>query len=297
MKSILGKLQLTSEQAARLGVNPGRQISPYLETCCLRASANVSYRHAEQDVALYTGMRVSAKTQQRLVQRQAWEELEAPTSETIVELSIDGGGVKLTSGAKDQPQWRQYKAVRINSKGESRAWFQANEGLVRTLQARWFNQVVACLGDGHDGIWNLHEAILPDEAQRLEILDWYHLVENLHKVSSAEVALEQLETYLWKGDVASALKALKGCPSHAVECLRDYLLKHQHRIPNYEYYSAEGLCSIGSGAVESLVKQIDRRLQISGSRWKAEHVPNVLAQRCAYLNEELHPATFILSRR
>jgi len=57
------------------------------------------------------------------------------------------------------------------------------------------------------------------------------------------------------------------------------------------------LCSVGSGAVESLVKQIDQRLQIVGGRWKAEHVPKVLGQRCAYLNEELNPTTFILSRR
>jgi hypothetical protein len=41
---------------------------------------------------------------------------------------------------------------------------------------------------------------------------------------------------------------------------------------------------IGSGAVESALKQIDRRLQISGAQWKPEHVPQVLAHRCAYLN-------------
>ncbi len=38
-----------------------------------------------------------------------------------------------------------------------------------------------------------------------------------------------------------------------------YLRKHRQRIVNYSYYQAEQLCSIGSGAVESGVKQIDRR--------------------------------------
>jgi hypothetical protein len=212
-------------------------------------------------------------------------------------LSIDGGNVKLTSGTKDEPDWRQYKAVRINSKGESRAWFQDNEQLVTTISARPKAEVIVCLGDGHDGIWNLHEAIVPNPQHRIEILDWYHLKENLYKVPSSEVNREQVETDLWKGNVASALKELEDCVSEQVACLRNYLLKHQHRIPNYEYYAAEGLCSVGSGAVESLVKQIDRRLQISGSRWKEGHVPKVLAQRCAYLNEELNPTTFILSRR
>ena len=53
---------------------------------------------------------------------------------------------------------------------------------------------------------------------------------------------------------------------------------------NYDYFQAEGLCSIGSGAVESAIKQIERRIQISGAQWNAVNVPQVLAHRCAYLN-------------
>jgi len=63
-----------------------------------------------------------------------------------------------------------------------------------------------------------------------------------------------------------------------------YLTKHRTRIVNYAYYQAEKLCSIGSGAVESAVKQIGRRLQISGARWKIASVNPMLSLRCAYLN-------------
>ena len=294
---MLGELKITSEQATKLGLASGVQISPYLEACCLRASATVSYARAAADIAVYTGMQVSAKTQQRLVQRQPWEELEPVNPEAILEMSIDGGNVRLTSGAKDAPDWRQYKAVRLNRKGESRAWFQDNAAFVTTMSARPKAEVVVCLGDGHDGIWNLHEQIVPQSEQRIEILDWCHLKENLFKLSSHEVDRERVEAQLWKGDVASALDQLNDCASEEAERLRNYLRKHQHRIPNYDYYAAEELCSVGSGAVESLVKQIDQRLQIVGSRWNAEHLPNVLAQRCAYLNGELNPTTFILSRR
>jgi len=287
---------VTSEQATRLGVAAGTQISPYLEACCLRASATVSYARAAKDIAVYTGVPVSAKTQQRLVQRQCWDDLAPEKPETISELSIDGGNVKLNSGAKDAPDWRQYKAVRMNAQGESRAWFQDNSALIETVGARAMAEVVVCLGDGHDGIWNLHEAVVPME-QRLEILDWYHLKENLYHLSADQVDREHIETLLWKGNVQTALVELAHCTSDPATCFRNYLLKHQHRIPNYDYYAAEGLCSIGSGAVESLVKQIDQRLQIVGSRWKAEHVPNVLAQRCAYLNEELEPTSSFLLRR
>jgi hypothetical protein len=59
--------------------------------------------------------------------------------------------------------------------------------------------------------------------------------------------------------------------------------------PNYSYYQSEGICSIGSGAVESTIKQIDRRTKISGAQWKEDNVPQVLAHRCAYLNRTISP--------
>ncbi len=67
----------------------------------------------------------------------------------------------------------------------------------------------------------------------------------------------------------------------------NYLKKHSERIINYEYFSQEGLCSIGSGAVESAVKQIGKRLKISGAQWKLENVPRMLQLRSAYLNGQL----------
>ncbi len=56
------------------------------------------------------------------------------------------------------------------------------------------------------------------------------------------------------------------------------------RIINYQYHQAEQICSIGSGSVESAVKQVDRRTKISGAQWKRENVPQVLVHRCTYLN-------------
>jgi hypothetical protein len=75
--------------------------SPMLERCCLRVSANVSYQHRAEDVELFTGMRVSAKTQQRLVQRQTFD---APAvSESAKQASIDGGTVRLIVEPGQQP--------------------------------------------------------------------------------------------------------------------------------------------------------------------------------------------------
>ena len=62
-----------------------------------------------------------------------------------------------------------------------------------------------------------------------------------------------------------------------------YLNHHRDRIVHYDYYQAEGL-SIGLGAIESTIKQIGRRLKISGAQWNQDNVPQVLKHRCAYLN-------------
>jgi hypothetical protein len=94
----------------------------------------------------------------------------------------------------------------------------------------------------------------------------------------------QAESLLWKGNVDATIVLFKDCNRKQAKNFCEYLRKHQHRIVNYEYFQAEGLCSIGSGGVESAIKQIERRIQLSGAQWNAENVPQVLAHRCAYLN-------------
>ena len=69
------------------------QLSPYLEACCLRTSASVSYQRAAEDVKYLTGVEVSKSVQQRLVHRQNFE---LPLSQsTVKELSVDGGNIRI----------------------------------------------------------------------------------------------------------------------------------------------------------------------------------------------------------
>ena len=279
MKSTLGELELTTKQAEKLEVLPHRQLSPHLENCCLRLSATVSYEQAEHDIAYLTGIRVPAKTQQRLVHRQRfeWPDVE----QEIAELSVDGGKVRLRTPLGLECEWRDYKAIATDQ--GMLANFQNNAQLTDWVNEQRLAKVLVCLGDGHDGIWNIITQIGSSE-QRLEILDWYHLVENLHKVGGSIKRLNQAEALLWKGQVEAAIILFSDCQRKQAKNFCEYLLKHQHRIVNYEYFQAEGLHSIGSGAVESAIKQIGRRVQISGAQWKRENVPQVLAHRCAYLN-------------
>lgn len=258
---------------------PYRQLSPHLENCCLRLSASVSYEQAEQDIAYLTGIRVAAKTQQRLVHRQSFE---LPNvKQAIEEISVDGGKVRVRTPVGEACEWKDYKAIATD--WGMVANFQNNAQLIGWVNDQALAQPVVCLGDGHDGVWNIIHQIAT-KSQRLEILDWYHLVENLHKVGGSIKRLNQAQRLLWQGQVDSAIALFTDCRRKQAKNFCEYLQKHHRRIVNYEYFAAEGLYSIGSGAVESSIKQIGRRVKISGAQWNRENVPQVLAHRCAYLN-------------
>ena len=270
---------MSQKQGQALGVETGKRISPYLELCCLRISANVSYANAESDLAMLTGITVSDNTQQRLVQASNFP---APVAEQpITEASVDGGKVRLRTPLGETSIWRDYKAIATDQ--GMVANLHQNQSLIDWMNQQPLSKPITCLGDGHDGVWNIIAAISTPE-QRREILDWYHLNENLQKVGGSLKRLRQAEAYLWQGQVDETLALFTGMQRKQAHNFCTYLEKHRHRIINYGYYQAEGICSIGSGAVESAIKQIDRRVQISGAQWRAENVPQVLAHRAAYLN-------------
>ncbi len=259
------------------------QLSPYLETCCLRVSANVSYQHACEDVELFTGIRVAAKTQQRLVHRQSFDlpNVDVP----VEELSVDGGKIRIRTPQGEPCIWKDYKGVCLHDAAIG-AFFQDNAAAIDWVNNQPLAEIVTCLGDGHDGIWNIITQLAPNR-QRREVLDWYHLVENLHRVGGSLRRLTLAESLLWQGKVDDVLALFANCTNKLAQNFCNYLNKHRHRLVNYQYYQAEQICSIGSGAVESAVKQIDRRTKISGAQWQLENIPQVLAHRCAYLNGQL----------
>ena len=96
-----------------------------------------------------------------------------------------------------------------------------------------------------------------------------------------------IEADLWQGFVEEAIKKLRKTKYVGITNFIKYLSKHRHRLVNYMYFQAEQLSSVGSGAVESAVKQIDKRMQIVGAQWKYESLPQMLQLRCAYLNGQL----------
>jgi hypothetical protein len=268
-----------------LGVQPRVQQSPFLELCCLRMCAQSSYASATKDVEYLTGIRVSAKTQERIVKRNPVSIV--ASCETVSQLALDGGMVRLRTPEKGEPcEWRQYKALRVNSKDVGMAWFRKDESLLAWVTTLCWASMVYCLGDGHAGIWSLFAQMQFPQGHE-DILDWYHLKENLYKVGGALKRLEQAESLLWTGKVDKTLELFESLKSEGARKFRAYLETHRGRIPNYEYYQMEGI-PIGSGSVESWIKQVDQRIHLTGAQWDAENVPSILALRCAYLSDQLN---------
>ncbi len=247
-------------------------------------SANESYQNVEKDFLLLTGMKVSHSTCQRKVIKKEWELPDV--KQGLSEVSVDGGNIRLRGKKKgEKSSWKPYKTARLQGIYYG-AFFQDNLSLTDWINSQKLTKPLYCLGDGHDGIWNII-AELGDKKSRHEILDWYHLRENLHKIEAKKHILKQLKAYLWFGQVQESINYLNKLKPVGGSNFCHYLKKHRARIINYHYFQWKQICSIGSGAVETAVKQISHRVQLPGAQWKEENVPQILQLRCSYLNGQL----------
>ena len=229
-------------------------------------------------------MKVSARTQQRLVHRHQFAEEES--GNPVQEISLDGGKVRLRTETKGEACiWKDYKAICVDT-FLRKAWFGENESLIYWVNQQPLSDPLTCLGDGHPGIGKIVKN-WDCPGEKREILDWFHWVENLHKVGGSVKRLKKAESLLWQGKIEETIALISPLKNERAENFCRYLEIHRHRIVNYNYYQQEEICSIASGAVESTVKQIDRRLKISGAQWNEENIPQVLKHRCAYLNNSL----------
>ena len=157
------------------------------------------------------------------------------------------------------------------------AWFKSPPALLAWVATLPLANLLYALGDGHCGIWALFEQ-MSISGTIDEIPDWFHLKENLYKVNATAEQLEAISSALWEGRLSTAKRLLDDINTDNAKRFSAYLDRHTGRIPNYRYYQMEGL-PIGSGPVESLVKQIDARLQLAGAQWNTESLPQVLKLR------------------
>lgn len=177
-----------------------------------------------------------------------------------------------------------YTAV-LGSKDEfsPALWALALEQDVPTAQQR------ATVGDGALWVWNVAEAVCPDGAQ---IVDWFHAVEHLSDAAHILYPDEKDEkkrkrwfkTYkdhLYMGRIHKIIGALTK-QDHPE--LATYFERHQRRM-QYHQFREEGL-PIGSGTVESGVKQFKQRLCGTGMRWEENNANQMLVIRAAVLSNQ-----------
>lgn len=153
----------------------------------------------------------------------------------------------------------------------------------------------AFIADGAHWLWKLAEDYFPSAIQ---ILDWYHLAEHVHKAAGivfgegsapATTWAEARKGELWEGHGGAVLQAVEQelarvrAPTKraALRELRTYLENHRGRM-DYPRYRALGL-PVGSGQVEAQCKTlVGGRCKQAGMRnWTYAGAEAVLRLRAA----------------
>jgi len=243
----------------------------------------------------------------------------------ILVLAIDGADVptrpetakgrrpgrkrKRAKRARWQGQWRETKGFRFYLVDGERivhllSWHQVQSDQELADALRQVKEVglipeekvrLCVIADGAKWIWKHVKALFPSAVQ---VLDYYHCSEHLHKVACVQFSdnpekqtewVEATVARLFCGEVQAVidgLQVMKARDAQAAEEIRKligYLTNNQRRV---DYgFARKGGYPIGSGGIESANKFISHvRLKRSGAWWYVEKANQMLALRCAKYN-------------
>lgn len=140
--------------------------------------------------------------------------------------------------------------------------------------------------DGAEWIWNLAKDYFPDSEQ---IVDWYHACEHLHQAACALFPEEAEKSERWYNQrranlYLGELGAITGPLDQAGLSDQSRYFHVHHRRMRYQEFREEGY-PIGSGTVESGIKQFKARLTGPGMRWSRPGAENMLVIRCAVMSQ------------
>jgi hypothetical protein len=146
-------------------------------------------------------------------------------------------------------------------------------------------QASSVTSDGAEWIWNLADDLFPDSSQ---IVDWFHACQHLSEAASAlfpdapdaaQRWYRARQDDLFLGNIAAITTPLDQA---SLSQFSHYFHTHQRRM-QYQQFRENGL-PIGSGSVESTVKQFKARLTGPGMRWNPEPAQRMLLIRAAVLD-------------
>lgn len=145
--------------------------------------------------------------------------------------------------------------------------------------------LVALTADGAAWIWRLCADLFPCAVQ---IVDWFHACQHLAQAAQARFPDDPTAAVHWTNDLKTLL--FKGeihliraqFDHYALSTFAEYFTHHARRM-QYSHFRADGL-PIGSGAVESAVKQFKQRLTGPGMRWSRPALNRMVVLRSAVLS-------------
>jgi hypothetical protein len=315
-----------------------RRKQPDVQKAAVQLTKEVPYETACERFEQLTGLPLSAHTAHDVTQALATgltvldvapsrEEIMAKITAVamgqpwrpILVLAIDGAevptrpetakGQRGRKRARWTGEWREAKGFRFYLLADDRivqmlSWHQvqtdeeAADALrqVKTAGLIPETEVRLCvIADGARWIWKQAQALFP---AAVEILDYYHCRERLHKVGALQDGAhperqrewcEAALARLYYGEVHGViwgLQRMKPADAQAAEEIRKliaYLQRHQERL-DYRF-ARKGGYPMGSGGIESANKFICHvRLKRSGAWWYVTNANQMLALRCAKYN-------------
>lgn len=141
--------------------------------------------------------------------------------------------------------------------------------------------------DGAEWIWNLVPDYFPDSIQ---IVDWYHATQHLAQASHALYPDDEQQAQAWYrqhlDDLFAGLIDPITRPLDQAELSTHsrYFRVHRRRM-QYQEFREDGY-PIGSGTIESGIKQFKARLSAAGMRWSRVGAQRMLILRAAVLGHD-----------
>jgi hypothetical protein len=231
-------------------------------------------------------------------------------------LYIETDGAALNTRSKDEngSSWRENKLGIVfssdniytwtNHHGEKQRQINKREYIAYVGSAHEFKKhLLSCalkngygkyektvlVSDGATWIRNMREEVFPDAQQ---ILDYYHLCENVNTVAKHLFGQEASQYAEWANEICALLKASRykevladlkkrKKPHQCPVDLEGYIQNNADNI-DYARYIEENLF-IGSGAIESGNKSVlQQRLKQSSMRWNPQTAQYLLTLRAKY---------------
>jgi hypothetical protein len=312
------------------GLRPG-QATPLMSRLLGLIGITVSFEESQRYTEALLQVQVSANTirseTQRLgTQQQEWETDLIAQSEDLEALqarerlperpqrlygSIDGAFVPLKDAWKEAKVVTWYQARQRYGQdtlhAEDIAYYASLEPAETFGRLLWGSGVhhqadraedLIFIADGAAWIWKLVEKYFPKAVQ---IVDWFHATQYLHKVAEAlpweegqqQAWLETQKENLWEGEVEKVIAACEEISSWAPEAVKALVSYYNHNKARMRYREfREAGYLIGSGTVESACKQlVSLRLKRAGARWTQHGAEMTAKARAAWLSGAWSPTT------